>query len=306
MRTRGRSVSTRPLGWSGGMALAVFIFGVGCGSPGSTSGPVDPATAEAEEPAAPSTLEPLDPAASADPVQGFLRHCERTLLVRADAAGTPDGGDVRGAWFGALVVPVDGPGGHSIAALGDVLLASYREAQPEAARAAEASLGGPRVTDFEWAVPRLMELRAEAGVEPFREVMRALVDRGRDGTPMGIDDLAGELEKVADADAVTWARAWLAAPVRPTVRAQWRHDGSRGRVLVRVDQVHAVQNGAPAAFPFTLPVRIHHGDGSLEDAEVRVTERRSLGEVACPDEPVAVTFDPDGALDGLVVIEEGD
>ncbi|MEE2940423.1 MAG: hypothetical protein VX460_08565 [Planctomycetota bacterium] len=55
--------------------------------------------------------------------------------------------------------------------------------------------------------------------------------------------------------------------------------------------------------PFTLPVRLHHAGGSLEDALLPITRQGEIREVRCDEEPVAVSFDPYGALQRVITIE---
>ena len=76
--------------------------------------------------------------------------------------------------------------------------------------------------------------------------------------------------------------------------------GVLGRLVVRIDEVRGAE-----VFPLTLPVRLHHVDGSLEDAVLRVSGEGETCAVRCEAEPVAVSFDPDGALDGVITIEAG-
>ncbi len=86
----------------------------------------------------------------------------------------------------------------------------------------------------------------------------------------------------------------------PVVRLRWRHDESLGSLVVRIDEVRGAE-----VFPLTLPVRLHHVDGSLEDAVLLVNGEGEACAVRCAEEPVAVSFDPDGALDGVITIESG-
>ena len=60
---------------------------------------------------------------------------------------------------------------------------------------------------------------------------------------MGYSLHAGQVTVADGTDeaAAAWAGAWLASPARPQVAVQWRHDESRARLLVRVDQLHAAQ-----------------------------------------------------------------
>lgn len=286
--------------------LLAAALAVGCATSGADPGPVAPAVPAAADrgEAVPAPLTGLDAAGLEGPALAFVRHCERSLLVRAGAAADAPGGDLRRAWFGGLVAAAPGPAGDCVLALGDVLVETFRAEDPAAGAALAASLPGPTVRRHDWAVPRLMALRSAMGELPFREGMRLLVDRHRDGRPASYVDLAAAMAEAGGPEHGAFAAAWLAGPERPTLRASWRHDGARGRLLVRVDQVHTVADGRPAAYPLTLPLRMHMADGSLGDAAVRVTDRRAVLEVPCAAEPLSVTFDPDGALDGLATVEE--
>ena len=82
------------------------------------------------------------------------------------------------------------------------------------------------------------------------------------------------------------------------VRLRWRHEASPGSLLVRIDEVRGVD-----VLPLTLPVRLHHVDGSLEDVLLPMTGQGETCEVRCEQEPVAVSFDPDGALERVTGIE---
>ncbi|MEL6907035.1 MAG: hypothetical protein AAFP22_16620, partial [Planctomycetota bacterium] len=243
----------------------------------------------------------------------FTLWCERTLLslFPADAAEAP----ARPAthWFGALVAPVDGPEGAGVAALPSVLAALWAEDEAVARGGADAALrelveAGAHTEriDDAWAVPRHLATRRIAGADRYREALRALVLEHGGGAPVGANALGDALDAAGASEAAAHARAWLAGPGRPRVRTQWRFDGERGRVLVRVDQVHAIEGGAPAAYPFTLPIRLITTSGALEDFDLEVDARRELLEVPATLEPLALNVDPDGTLAGLVDFEPSD
>jgi len=239
----------------------------------------------------------------AEEVEAFARFCERTLLARwpADAAARPR--VVARHWFGVLVPPADGLEGAAIAALPAVLAQLHAEASGRDGVLDALTSEGAHAEDLDaaWAVSRHADLAAEVGADVYREALRRLVlDRSGAGAPATWRDLGSAFEAVGSPAGAAYVRAWLTGPARPRVEARWRWDGERGRVLVRVDQVHAIEDGAPAAYPFTLPVRIVSSSGAIVDGEVEVTERRSLLPLECDEEPVALTFDPDGALAGRV------
>ena len=242
-------------------------------------------------------------ASPVDEVAAFARFCERTLLARwpEDPAARPR--VVARHWFGALVPPADGLEGAAIAALPAVLAELHAEAagRDGVLEALTAEGAHAEELDAAWAVARHVVLRGEVGPEVYREALRSLVlERAGAGPPATWRELAAAFEAVGSPEGAAYVRAWLTGPARPRVEARWRWDGERGRVLVRVDQVHAIEDGAPAAYPFTLPIRLVSSSGAIVDGEVEVTERRSLLPLECDDEPVALTFDPDGALAGRV------
>ena len=83
-------------------------------------------------------------------------------------------------------------------------------------------------------------------------------------------------------------------------RLRWRHEASIGSVIVRIDDARSDD-----AFPSTLPARLHQADVSPEDALPRMTDQGEAYEVRCEEELVAVSFDPDDALDGAIAAEVG-
>lgn len=260
-----------------------------------------------------SAVPRAEPAAEA--LEGLIGFCERELLTRAPFHASDELGGPAAAWFGGLVAavkaqrdiqenafgygfspPTDEPG-HAVSALASVLEALHGETLPAAERTPM------RLGDDAWAVPRYMALRKMIGAAAFREVLREIVDRHRGGDPISYTEVAAAFRDMAGDDAGHFVETWLAGPARPVIRTQWRFDGERSRLLLRLHQVHDAAGNVPAAFPLSVPLRVIFADGSMQDHTVEITARRELVEVACDGEPLAVTFDPDDRLVGLCSLE---
>ena len=82
------------------------------------------------------------------------------------------------------------------------------------------------------------------------------------------------------------------------IRLRWRHEARLGRVVVRIGEIRGVE-----VLPFMLPVRLQDEDGSLEDVLFPITDQGEICEVRCEEEPVAVSLDPEGALERVIAIE---
>ena len=246
----------------------------------------------------------IDAAAETDHVEGaeelsaFLRYCERELLVRAPRHAARAPGGPASAWFGELVQAKDGVEGAAVAGLATFLYTSFAVETPDAG----AVLSQMRVhvagLDDEWVVPRYALLEKRVGDAPFREALRALVDRHRGGPPIGVAEVADVFEETTGEGA--FVRTWLSGPERPSVQTQWRYDEARERVLLRIDQVHEVEGGVPVAFPFKMPLRILFKDGRTLQKSVEVQNRREVLSVDSAGVPASVTFDPDFWLEGMV------
>ncbi|MEM9803030.1 MAG: hypothetical protein AAGA20_22100 [Planctomycetota bacterium] len=233
----------------------------------------------------------------------FVAFCERLLLVRDPFAGDPPPGGVARAWFGGLVAADERERHPVVPTLSDVTFALFEREEPEVAAALLAGGAHASSPDAEWAVPRWLALRDEVGAEAFRETLRTLVDQTRGGGPV---DLARTAAAFGDLGVDGEIRAWLASPARPRVETSWRYDSGRERLLVRVDQVHGIGDGAVEAYPFTLPLSVDFMDGTVREHRVDARRRRELFDVPCDAEPKGVRFDPERTLDGRVDFEEPD
>ena len=228
----------------------------------------------------------------------FLRYCERELLVRAPRGAAQAPAGPASAWFGELVKPKDGMDGAAVAGLATLLFTSFAVEQPDLDGRLSEDLSHTIGLDDEWVVPRYVFLEKRVGEVAFREALRTLVDRHRGGPPIGVAEVAEVFEDVTGEGA--FVRAWLSGPESPSIQTQWRYDEARKRVLVRIDQIHGVEGGAPEAFPFRMPLRLLLVDGRLVETSVEVQNRREVLSVDCPSEPSSVTFDPDYWLEGMV------
>ncbi len=83
-------------------------------------------------------------------------------------------------------------------------------------------------------------------------------------------------------------------------RLRRRHGASADGVIVRIDEARGED-----AFPSKSPVRLHHANGSPEDALLRTTDQCEAYEIRCGEMPVAGSVDPDDALDGVIATEVG-
>ena len=236
----------------------------------------------------------------------FLEFCEAELLVRRGSDALPSLAAPADAWFGGTLLLKSGSEGDALRSLAGVLHRLFLEAVPatsEWAAADAARLHQPSVTD-EWAVPRLLLMRQMIGAPEFRTLLRSFVDTHRGGAAVGWAEFAEAAEELKPGFGARFVRSWLRNSREPRVKTRWTYDASRGRVLLRVDQVHELQGGAAApAFPFLLPVRVTNAAGETVDHLLEVDKRRDLLEVPSAEEPALLEIDPKGLLKVLLNIE---
>lgn len=244
----------------------------------------------------------------------FVAFAERTLLVRDPAMGEPLEGGIARAWFGLHVAAPLGPAGASgmprreraVGSLADLLVSLFAQESPEAA-AQLVALGLHRPAfGAEESARRWRLILGELGEPAVVAGLRRLVETYGGADVVSFDGVVQTLARRDTESDLPFLRAWLGANVGPEVQTQWRWDAARGRVLLRVDQLHAVTDGVPPAFPFTLPVSLVAADGRVERREVSVTLRRDLFELELTFEPTSVLIDPDGVLSGVASFSEGD
>ncbi|MGD2019100.1 MAG: hypothetical protein PVJ89_13345 [Planctomycetota bacterium] len=226
----------------------------------------------------------------------FTAFAEPLLLRRDPLGGQPLSGGVARAWFGVLVLPSPGEAHGVVGTLADLLFALFEEQDPEAAAALVAGGWHRPSADADWSVPRWLLLRDRLGEREFLEGLRAVVDAGAGGTPVGLEEVASAFGDQGGA----FVRGWLRGPAGPLVEASWRVDTAGERVLIRVDQRQRVAPGTAAAYAFTLPVTLVGADGRTMNRMLEVSRRKELFQVPFEGEATSVEFDPQGTLGALV------
>lgn len=243
--------------------------------------------------------------------EDFLEFCEAELLVRRGSDAALSHAAPADAWFGGVVRLKGDPEGTSLRSLAAVmhrLFLERLETVPPTGwdRSFAEQLHSPSASD-EWALPRFMLLREMMGATEFRALLRTFVDEHRSGAPVGWEEFATAAEAAAPDFGARFVRSWLRNSTEPRVKIRWTHDEARGRILLRVDQIHELQGGAAApVFPFHLPVRMTSAAGEVSDHLLGVNKRRDVLNVLVPDAPAKVEIDPDGRLRDLMTIESFD
>ena len=239
-------------------------------------------------------------------LEAFLEFCEAELLVRRGSGALPSLVAPADTWFGGALKLKAGPEGDALRSLAAMMHHLFLEALPtdlgwDAADAAR--LHEPSVTD-EWAVPRLVLMRQMIGALEFRSLLRIFLEEHRGGPAVGWQEFAVTAEETAPGFGARFVRSWLRNKREPKVKTRWTFDAARGRVLLRVDQVHELQGGAAApAFPFLVSVRLTSATGEVVDHLLEVDKRRDLLEMPALEAPAQLDIDPDGALSALMSIQ---
>lgn len=144
----------------------------------------------------------------------------------------------------------------------------------------------------------LDQLRTTLGPATYAEGLARFL-----GTARSSDDPDGALRRSMDAvtafDLMPFFEAWVDSPGLADLDVSWTHDAERGRVLLRVAQLHELGLGAPEAYPITASVWLQNGaDGSQH--RVELDRRRSLIEIPAAEAPSWLSFDPERRLPGTV------
>ncbi|GIW17491.1 MAG: aminopeptidase N [Tepidiforma sp.] len=109
----------------------------------------------------------------------------------------------------------------------------------------------------------LKQLVAAVGLEGFREGMREYFRRYAYGNATLADFLAA-VEHGSGTPLAEWARLWLETPSLNTIAARWTVEGDRVASL-------ALEQTAPADYPYLRPHRLDVGLAREEEAGLRVT-----------------------------------
>ncbi len=128
----------------------------------------------------------------------------------------------------------------------------------------------------------LKQLVATVGLEGFREGMREYFRRHAYGNAT-LADFLEAIEHGSGTPLAEWAHLWLETPSLNTIAARWTVEGERIVAL-------ALEQTAPADFPFLRPHRLDVGLAREEEAGLRVTVLpASISGPRC-DLPEAVGF----------------
>lgn len=228
--------------------------------------------------------------------RSFIAFAEELLLRRDPLAGQPLAGSCARAWFGLLVRARAGDEHPPVPTLADLLFEMFRERDAEGAAELEAAGWYRPSPDADWATPRWLLLRRRLGSTAFIEGLRAVVDAGADGDPLGLEEVAASFPKEGEA----FILSWLRGPAGPLVETSWRFDTERQRLLLRVDQLQRVTPGVAPAYSFVLPVAVTLEDGRVSRRTLEVSRRKELFQLPIEGPPRGVDFDPDQTLEALV------
>lgn len=237
-----------------------------------------------------------DEGVSAAARRSFIAFAEELLLRRDPLAGQPLAGSCARAWFGLLVRARAGDEHPPVPTLADLLFAMFREQDAEGAAELEAAGWYRPSPDADWATSRWLLLRQRLGSVAFIEGLRAVVDAGADGDPLGLEEVAASFPKEGEA----FILSWLRGPAGPLVETSWRFDTERQRLLLRIDQLQRVTPGAAPAYSFVLPVTVTLEDGLVLRRTLEVSRRKELFQLPIEGTPKGVEFDPDQTLEALV------
>jgi len=145
---------------------------------------------------------------------------------------------------------------------------------------------------YQGGASRLHLLREQLGDDAFRAGLRRYVGEHQH-TAVTTADLQRSFEAATGVALDGFFADWVHGPGHPVFDVSWRYDASRARVLVRVDQVQALESGAAGAFRGRAELSLSiAGEHVLH--RVEVVDRRHLFEVPCAVEPEWVVFDPRG------------
>jgi len=228
--------------------------------------------------------------------RSFIAFAEELLLRRDPLAGQPLAGSCARAWFGLLVRARAGEEHPPVPTLADLLFAMFREQDAEGAAELEAAGWYRPSPDADWATSRWLLLRQRLGSAAFIEGLRAVVDAGAAGEPLGLESVATCFPEEGEG----FILSWLRGPAGPLVETSWRVDTERQRLLIRIDQLQRVTPGGVPSYAFVLPVRITSEDGRISSRSLEVSRRKELFQLPIEGPPKAVEFDPDQTLEALV------
>lgn len=144
---------------------------------------------------------------------------------------------------------------------------------------------------YQGGATRFHLLRFLLGEEGFRTGLRLLVGRSA-GRSIDTDDVRLAFEQASGRDLESFFQQWLLEPGHPEIQTRWRHDPTRKRVILSVNQVQSIEGGTASAFQAPVQVEIMDSAGS-RTVRIELEKRRAKYELACEGEPLWVRFDKD-------------
>ena len=119
------------------------------------------------------------------------------------------------------------------------------------------------------------------------------------GTEANGQTLQDAWEAAAGRDLDQFFALWVHSRGGARLETSWTYDAERGRVLLRVNQVHSLEDGEPEAYSFPANVHVEGSEGAVSH-EVAISERRNLIEFAQRDKPLWLRFDVGRRVPALV------
>ncbi len=156
---------------------------------------------------------------------------------------------------------------------------------------------------YQGGAARLHMLRERLGEAAFRAGVRRYVGRMQHRA-VETADFRAALEEASRSDLGAFFEDWVLAPGHPELEVSARFDAARSRLLLRVDQVHGLGAGVPAAFRGPIVLALSEG-GVPRELTLELSRRRDVFDVPCNVAPDWVVLDPRGVWPARVRHERG-
>jgi len=236
------------------------------------------------------------------------------VLAGTDAARVELACELARAWFAGLAPApserwiVDGLAAHvGLVALdppADPGEQTLRRERAYAARARDVEAGRPAALAGDPGVAgdagdlgalRIEHLRAWVGDDAFWRGVRLLAADRRSGRTERALHRAMERAmgagRAAGPDLAELFAGWWSGAPEPRFEVHWRFERAAGRVLLAVNQVHAMAGVAPRAYATPAEVEVL-GAGGLSTHRVSIEKRREVFSIPAREPPRWVRFDP--------------
>ena len=145
---------------------------------------------------------------------------------------------------------------------------------------------------YQGGAARLHMLRERLGEAAFRAGVRRYVGRMQHRA-VETADFRAALEEAARVNLGAFFEDWVLAPGHPELEVSARFDAARSRLLLRVDQVHALAGGVPAVFRGPIVLALSEA-GAPRELTLELSRRRDVFDVPCSVAPDWVLLDPHG------------